>query len=77
VRGWYVELFKKLGAARPSATRHRNFHRYAALTDDEADATARRIWSDINEPNLLQNILPTRDRSTWSCARARSTRSRK
>ena len=62
VRGWYVERFKKLrGTAFSDPTSY--FHRYAALTDNEADATARRIWADINEPNLLQNILPTRDRA--------------
>ena len=62
VRGWYVERFKKLrGTAFSDPTSY--FHRYAALTDNEADATARRIWTDINEPNLLQNILPTRDRA--------------
>jgi type I pantothenate kinase len=62
VRGWYVERFLKL-----RATTFRDptsyFHRYASLSDEEADRTARRIWAEINEPNLLQNILPTRDRA--------------
>ena len=40
------------------------FHRYAALTDDEARATAAAIWEQINEPNLVENILPTRGRAT-------------
>ena len=62
VRGWYVERFLKLrGTAFSDPSSY--FHRYAALTDNEADATARRIWAEINEPNLLQNILPTRDRA--------------
>jgi type I pantothenate kinase len=62
VRGWYVERFKKLrGTAFSDPSSY--FHRYAALTDNQADATARRIWAEINEPNLLQNILPTRDRA--------------
>ncbi len=39
------------------------FHRYASLSDEEAAETAGRIWDEINEPNLLQNILPTRDRA--------------
>jgi type I pantothenate kinase len=62
VRGWYVERFGKL---RETAFRDPSsyFHRYASLSDKEADETARRIWTGINEPNLVQNILPTRDRA--------------
>jgi type I pantothenate kinase len=62
VRRWYVERFfalRKTAFADPSSF----FHRYADLTDDEAETTASRIWRDINEPNLLENILPTRDRA--------------
>ena len=36
-------------------------HRYKTLTDQEAVETAGRIWERINEVNLLQNILPTRE----------------
>lgn len=59
---WYEERFLKLqrGAfANPQSY----FHRYASLTEDEARARARQIWSAINEPNLLQNIRPTRSRA--------------
>ena len=60
---WYEERFLKLqrGAfANPNSY----FHRYAALNEDEARAKARSIWNNINEPNLLQNIRPTRSRAT-------------
>jgi len=40
------------------------FRRYAALSDIEARATALHIWRTINEPNLVENVLPTRDRAT-------------
>lgn len=40
------------------------FHKYASLSDDEAVATADRIWREINEVNLRQNILPTRERAS-------------
>ena len=33
------------------------------LTEDDLMAVATRIWREINEPNLLENILPTRDRA--------------
>ena len=60
---WYEERFLSLqrGAfANPASF----FHRYATLTEDEARALAREIWKTINEPNLVQNILPTRPRAS-------------
>jgi type I pantothenate kinase len=60
---WYVERFLRLretAFADPSSY----FHRYAALSDQEAEATARRIWASTNEPNLDQNVVPTRGRAT-------------
>jgi len=39
-------------------------HRYAALDDDSARATARDIWHRPNKPNLVENILPTRGRDS-------------
>jgi type I pantothenate kinase len=63
LRRWYVERFRRL---RDTAFREPDsyFHRYAALTDAQADARALEIWSSINERNLLENILPTRERAT-------------
>jgi type I pantothenate kinase len=63
VRQWYVNRFLRLretAFARPESY----FQRYAALTDGEAVATAERIWHDINEKNLVENVLPTRGRAT-------------
>ena len=59
---WYVERFQVL---RRTAFRDPNsyFHRYADLTEEEAVITARGIWEEINRVNLLQNILPTRERA--------------
>jgi type I pantothenate kinase len=62
VRGFYVDRFLALrGTAFADPSSY--FHRYASLSDEEAAETAGRIWDEINEPNLLQNILPTRDRA--------------
>jgi type I pantothenate kinase len=63
IERWYVERFLKLRAtafANPGSY----FHRYASLSDDEAVATALTIWETINGPNLVENILPTRQRAT-------------
>jgi len=62
IRRWYVERFlalRKTAFQDPSSY----FHRYAELTDEQAEATAGRIWAEINEPNLVANIRPTRDRA--------------
>jgi type I pantothenate kinase len=40
------------------------FHRYASLSEAEARSQAQQIWASINEPNLVQNILPTRPRAS-------------
>jgi type I pantothenate kinase len=59
---WYEERFLKLqqGAfANPKSY----FHRFASLSRGEAIARASTIWKSINEPNLLQNVLPTRSRA--------------
>ncbi len=63
VRTWYVERFLRLRETAFSNPQS-YFHRYAALSDDEAVATANRIWREINGPNLVENILPTRSRAT-------------
>ncbi len=63
IEQWYVERFLSLrqtAFARPGSY----FHRYAALTDEQARVTAARIWREINGPNLTENILPTRSRAT-------------
>jgi type I pantothenate kinase len=63
VERWYVERFLKLRET-AFADPDSYFHRYAALSDTEAEATALTIWQTINGPNLVENILPTRQRAT-------------
>jgi type I pantothenate kinase len=63
IRQWYVERFLRLRET-AFADPHSYFHRYAALSDDEARATATGIWERINEPNLRENVLPTRGRAS-------------
>ena len=62
IRRWYVERFRALrGTAFVDPRSY--FHRFAALTDGEADVTAGQLWDTINGPNLTENILPTRSRA--------------
>lgn len=62
IEQWYVERFLRL---RDTVFRDPSsyFHRYAALTVEEAVATAMRIWQTINLANLRQNVAPTRERA--------------
>jgi type I pantothenate kinase len=62
VAKWYVERFLRL---RETVFQNESsyFHRYAALTEEEAIETAHQIWRDINLPNLRENIQPTRERA--------------
>lgn len=59
---WYVTRFMRL---RDTAFRDPRsfFRKYADLSDQEAEDTARSIWNRINLPNLRENILPTRPRA--------------
>jgi type I pantothenate kinase len=62
IKGWYVDRFLRLRetAFRDPAS---YFRKYAALSHDEAVDEATRIWDSINEPNLVQNVAPTRSRA--------------
>jgi len=63
IEQWYVERFQRLRETvfqNPSSY----FHRYAALTPEDATETARDLWRSINLVNLHENILPTRERAT-------------
>lgn len=62
IRRWYVERFLTLRHTAFSDPRS-YFHRYASLSDEQAVGTADRIWREINEVNLRENILPTRERA--------------
>jgi type I pantothenate kinase len=63
VQQWYVDRFLRLRQT-AFADPESYFHRYASLSDSEAVATAESIWRQINQPNLVENIRPTRGRAT-------------
>ena len=60
---WYVDRFMSF---RETVFRNPNsfFRHYADLSEAEATDMARSIWGAINGPNLVDNILPTRERAT-------------
>ena len=59
---WFVErrlLLQRTAFRDPSSY----FHDQRDMPPDEARRVARQIWRSINLPNLLENILPTRERA--------------
>ncbi len=71
VEHWYVERFSVLQRTvfqRPSSY----FHHFKDLQPGEVKKTGQGIWRSINLPNLLQNILPTRERASVILRKAQS-----
>ena len=63
IERWFVDRFLKLRAgafANPASY----FNVFAGLSDAEAEQTALGFWRDINMPNLVENVLPTKHRAT-------------
>lgn len=62
IENWYVTRFLQLWR---TAFRDRDayFYRYSKLTREQAIAQALQIWRSINLVNLMENILPTRQRA--------------
>ena len=62
IEQWFLERFLML---RATAFRDPTsfFRRFAELSDEAAVERARRIWREINAPNLAENIEPTRERA--------------
>ncbi len=63
ITDWYIDRFLALrqsAFSNPSSY----FNVFAHLTDEEAVTTALGYWNEINMPNLLENVLPTKHRAT-------------
>ena len=59
---WYTNRFEWL---RKTAFQNVDsyFHRYADLSEEQSAEMAASIWNEINKPNLVKNIMPTRFRA--------------
>jgi type I pantothenate kinase len=73
IEEWYVERFFALReSVFPNPDSY--FSNFAALTDEQAEMTARQIWATINGRNLRQNIAPTRERASLILRKQRDHR---
>ena len=63
IRQWYTDRFLAL---RDAAFSNPNsfFQVFADISDEEAIARAAYFWNEINLPNLIENVLPTRHRAS-------------
>jgi len=63
IERWYLDRFRKL---RETAFQNPRsyFHRYTEVSEADAMEYGRHTWRTINEPNLRENVLPTRGRAT-------------
>lgn len=70
---WYIARFMRL---RETAFRDPRsyFRKYAELSEEQAIATAKGIWTRINLANLHENVLPTRARASLVLTKGASHR---
>jgi type I pantothenate kinase len=62
IKAWYLErfmMFRSLAEQNPNLY----FHRFTLMSDKQALRYAERIWTEINECNLHENILPYKERA--------------
>jgi type I pantothenate kinase len=70
IESWYVERFLALRETvfqDPTSF----FRHFAHLSHEQAIETARGIWHEINGRNLVENILPTRERASLVLTKGR------
>ncbi len=63
IERWFTSRFLRL-KDQAFSDPNSYFRRFASLDDDAARALAQEYWKGINEPNLIENIRPTRARAT-------------
>lgn len=60
--GWFMERFRRLRTT-AFADPKSFFHRFSQMSEEEAEAFGKWAWTEINLPNLRDNIQPTRGRA--------------
>jgi type I pantothenate kinase len=73
IEDWYVQRFFAL---RETVFRNPDsfFRNFADLDEEQAEETARQIWTTINGRNLRENIEPTRERASLIIRKERDHR---
>lgn len=71
IEQWYVDRFLAL---RQAAFSNPNsfFRVFADISDEEAVRRASHFWNEINLPNLVENVLPTKHRASLVLQKGRA-----
>jgi type I pantothenate kinase len=71
LRDWFMARFRALRET--AFTDEKSFfHRFAEMSQEEAEKFGLWAWEAINLPNLLENVQPTRGRATLILRKGRS-----
>lgn len=62
IKQWFINRFMTF-REKARHDRHAFFHRFSGWSDEEALEFSNNIWTKINERNLLENILPFKQRA--------------
>lgn len=62
IKEWFMERFK-LFRSRAFNDPNAFFYRFAQMSEQEGMNFALQVWTEINEANLVQNILPFKERA--------------
>ena len=73
IEHWFTERFLNL-KDQAFSDPNSHFKRFAGLSNDEARALSKEFWRGINEPNLVENIRPTRARASLVLRKGRDHR---
>lgn len=68
---WFMERFRRLRVT-AFADPKSFFHRFSQMSTEEAEAFGMWAWTEINLPNLRDNIQPTRSRADLVLTKAAS-----
>lgn len=63
IETWYINRFltlKNTAFTNPESY----FNKYSELNEEQARQRAHEIWTNVNLPNLIENVQPTRTRAT-------------
>jgi len=63
LREWFMARMVRLRAAAAESDEPSFYDSFAALSDERFQTVAEMVWSQINRPNLVDHIAPTRDRA--------------
>ena len=63
IKQWFIERFMLFRELAKQSKKHSFFQQFVAMNYEEATKFASRVWHEINKINLLDHILPHKERA--------------